>query len=115
MEAEVSGQFVEDLLTSFLSAAVGLDLRERIKQFEKLPTSCRRTIESPPNTLVWVAWISAPGVVVATGSYDHERSRQIGMHALFIEWWIPPNTRHASWWRADPSRPGEWTAGPGQP
>jgi hypothetical protein len=116
MEAKVSRQIVEKLLTLFLSAAVGLDLRERIEHLETLPTLCRRTIEAlPSEEMIWVAWITSLGVVVATGRYDHERSRQIGMHVLLIEWWIPPDTRHVSWWRADPDRPGEWTAGRGHP
>lgn len=47
MEAEVSRQFVEDLLTSFLSAALGLELNERIEQMERLPVSYRQKNRSP--------------------------------------------------------------------
>jgi hypothetical protein len=62
MEAEVSRQFVEKLLTSFSSAALGLDLRERIEHVETLPTLCRRTIESlPSEEMIWVAWITSLG------------------------------------------------------
>ena len=116
MEAEVSRQFVEDLLTSFLSAAVGLHLLERIEQPERLPTSYRRTIESLlGENVIWVAWMTAPGIAAATGRYDHERSHQICAHVLLMEWWIPPDTHHLSWWRADANRSNEWTAGRGQP
>jgi hypothetical protein len=114
MEAETSRGLLEDLLTSFLSVAVGLNLLERIEQPERLPTSYRRTIESlPGENVVWVAWRSAAGVVAATGRYDLERSHQVSAHALLIEWRIAPNTHHVSWWRSDPNRAHEWTAGRG--
>jgi hypothetical protein len=114
MEAEVPRKFVEDLLTSFLSAALGLIMHERVEQFEKLPTSYRQKIEALiGQDVIWVAWLTALGVVAATGRYDHERSRQISAHVLLIEWWIPPDTHHVSWWRADANRSNEWTAGRG--
>ena len=114
MEAEVPRKFVEDLLTSFLSAALGLSMHERVEQFEKLPTSYRQKIEAfIGQDVIWVAWMTALGVVTATGRYDHERSRQIGAHVLLIEWWIPPDTHHVSWWRAEVNRSNEWTTGRG--
>jgi hypothetical protein len=114
MEAEVSRQFVEDLLTSFLSAALGLNMHERIKQLERLPASYRQKIDALLcEEVIWVAWMTAPGVVAATGRYDRERARQIGSHVVLIEWWIPPDTHHVSWWRADANRSKEWTAGRG--
>ena len=76
--------------------------------------SFRPTIGSPPSTLIWVAWISAPGVVVATGRYDHKRSRQIDMHASFIEWFLPISTTRAGGGQILITQ-GEWTAGHGQP
>jgi hypothetical protein len=114
MEAEVSRKFVEDLLTSFLSAALGLNLHEPIEQLERLPPSYRQKLDALlSEEVIWVAWMTALGVVAATGHYDHERSRQIGAHVLLIEWWIAPDTHHVSWWRADANRSNEWTAGRG--
>jgi hypothetical protein len=114
MEAEVPRKLVEDLLASFLSAALGLSMHERVEQFEKLPASYRQKIEAPiGKDVIWVAWVTSLGVVAATGCYDLERSRQISTHVLLIEWWIPPDTHHVSWWRADPNRSDEWTAGRG--
>jgi hypothetical protein len=114
METQVSRQFVEDLLASFLSAAVGLSLDERIEQLERLPPSHRQKLDALPGEVaIWVAWVTPLGVVVATGRYDHERSRQISTHVLLIEWWAPPDVHHVSWWRADANRSNEWTAGRG--
>lgn len=114
MEATVSRKSVEDLLTSFLSAALGLNMHERIEQLERLPASYRQNIDALlSEEVIWVAWMTALGVATATGRYDHERSRQIGAHVLLIEWWIPPDTHHVSWWRADANRSNEWTAGRG--
>jgi len=116
MEAEVSQKIVEGLLTSFMSAALGLDMHERIEQLERLPTWYRERLEVIlRENLTWVAWVTSLGVIAATGRYDHERSRQISAHVVLIEWWIPPDTHHVSWWRADPDRPHEWTAGRGPP
>jgi hypothetical protein len=76
MEAEVPRKFVKDLLTSFLSAALDLSMHEPIEQFEKLPSSYRQRIEALiGQDVIWVAWLTALGVVAATGRYDHERSR----------------------------------------
>ena len=87
MKAAVSRKFVEDLLTSFLSAALGLNMHERIEQLERLPASYRQKIDALlSEEVIWVAWMTALGVVTATGRYDHERSRQIGAHVLLIEW-----------------------------
>jgi len=99
MEAEVPRKFVEDLLTSFLSAALGLSMHEPIEQFEKLPASYRQRIEALMGEgVIWVACMTALGVVAAAGRYDHERSREMSAHVLLIEWWRPPDTHHVSWW-----------------
>jgi hypothetical protein len=114
MEAEVSQTIVEGLLTSFMSAALGLEMHERVERLERLPAWYRERLEVvPKETLTWVAWVTSLGVIAATGRYDQERSRQISAHVILIEWWISPSTHHVSWWRADPARPGEWTAGRG--
>jgi hypothetical protein len=116
METQVSRQFVEDLLASFLSAAPGLSLDQRIERPEGLPASYRQKLDALPNeAAIWVAKVTPLGVVAATGRYDHERSRQISTHVLLIEWWVPPDVHHVSWWRADANRSNEWTAGRGLP
>jgi hypothetical protein len=105
---------VEDLLTSFLTNAVGLDLHERIVELEKLPKSHRLLMQPEVGAeSIWVSWRTSIGIVSATGRYDPEQSRRTYAHVLMIEYWIPPDTHHASWWRADPQHPTEWTAGRG--
>ncbi len=113
MDAEVSRRLIEDLLASFLSAAVGLELQERIEQLEKLPARHRERLEALEERAIWIAWETSVGAVTATGRYDPEQSRRTYSHVVFIECWIPPDTHHASWWRADPQHPTEWTAGRG--
>jgi len=116
VHAEISRTFVEDLLTSFMSAALGLEMEQRIEQLERLPTGYRERFEGiSEEGAPWVAWATGLGVIAATGRYDHERSLLISAHVVLIEWWIPPNTHHESWWRADRDRPREWTAGRGSP
>jgi hypothetical protein len=105
---------VEDLLTSFLKNAVGLDLHERIVGLENLPKSHRLLVQ--PEVCaesIWVSWRTNIGIVSATGRYDAEQSRRTYSHVVMIEYWIPPDTHHASWWRADPLHPTDWTAGRG--
>ena len=113
MEVEVPRKLVEDLLTSFLIGALGLKLHEPIDQLEKLPARHREAFAALEETPIWISWVSSLGVLSATGRYDPEQSRRTCSHVVLIEYWIPPNTHHASWWRANRSRPTEWTAGRG--
>src|SRR5258708_9099701 len=112
MEAEIPGQVVEDLLTSFLSAALGLELHVSIDTLERLPLNHRDRLQAVAvERIIWVAWQTNLGVVLPTARYHHQHSRRMTAHAMLIEWWIPPDTHHAGWWRANPKRPTEWTAG----
>jgi hypothetical protein len=115
-EEDVSRKLIEDLLTSFLIGALGLELHVNIEELETLPASRRLRLQlevEDDAELVWVAWQTNVGVVAATGRYDHEQSRRSSTHALLIEWWMPPDTHHRSWWRANPQHLTEWTAGRG--
>ncbi|SRR5258708_38311289 len=116
MEAEVSRQLVEDLLTSFLNSALGLELHVNIDKLERLPPNHRERLQATAvEPIVWVAWQTSLGVVAATGRYDRDQSLCLGAHVMLIDWWIPPNTHHSSWWRANPKHPTEWTAGRARP
>jgi hypothetical protein len=110
---DISRAQIEDLLSSFLSGALGLELRQRIEQHENLPARHRETLEALEESAIWVCWVTNLGVVSATGRYDPEQSCRTYSYAVLIEYWIPPDTHHASWWRADPQHPTEWTAGRG--
>ena len=105
---------VEDLLTSFLKHAVGLELHDRIFKLEKLPKSHRLLVQPEADgEPIWIAWATDRGVVSATGHFDVDQSHRLGAHVMLIDWWITSGTHHSSWWRADPRRPTEWTAGRG--
>jgi hypothetical protein len=110
---DLSRAQIEDLLSSFLSGALVLELLERIEQLEKLPAPHRERLAALEESPIWIAWVTDRGVVSATGRYDPEQSRRTYSHVVLIEYWIPPDTHHASWWRADPQHPTEWTAGRG--
>jgi hypothetical protein len=105
---------VEDLLTAFLSGALGLELHMSIDTLERLPPVHRERLQTiGVESVIWVGWQTNVGVVAATGRYDHDQSQRLGEHVMLIDWWIPPNTHHSSWWRANPKHPTEWTAGRG--
>jgi hypothetical protein len=112
-EGEISQKLIEDLLTSFLCNAVGLDLHQRIEHLEKLPGPHRERLEAVEENPVFVAWVTNVGVVSATGRYDADQSRRTYAHVLLIDWWLPSGTHHSSWWRANPQHLNEWTAGRG--
>ena len=106
------GQFVEGLLNSYLKWAADLTLQVRILDLAKLPNGCEQWIGFVNETnLPWVAWETSRGLVTATGQYDHEQSIRTGYWVLLIDWSLPPHSRNSSWWRSDPRRPREWTAG----
>ena len=112
---DISRAQIEDLLSSFLAGALGLELHQRIEQLEKLPAPHRGRLEVLEESPIWIAWMTERGVVSATGRYDAEQSRRTYSHVIFIEHWTPADIHHASWWRADPQHPTEWTAGRGGP
>jgi hypothetical protein len=109
-------KFVEGLLDNYLRWAAGLMLQTRITDLSELPKACAPWIDRINATNVpWVAWETHRGLVTATGQYDHAQSVRTGSWVLFIEWSLPPHSRNGSWWRSDPRRPREWTAGWGHP
>jgi hypothetical protein len=115
IDTVASRDFVEGLLDGYLTWAADFILQTRISDLTKLPSCCAQWIERVNETkLPWVAWQTDRGLVTATGRYDHAQSIRTGSWVLYIEWSLPPHSRNASWWRSDPRRPREWTAGWGR-
>ena len=112
---EVAREFIEELLTAFLFGALGLELLDKIDTLAGLPLEHRRRMQTiAAEHLPWTAWQTDHGIVVVTGRYYRGQSQRLNAHLVFIEWWISSDTHHAGWWRADPERPSEWTAGRGR-
>jgi hypothetical protein len=107
---------IEALLTSFLSAALGLKLSSPL---HAQPATHARvdpelhSFNDEANPRGWCAWETDRGAVRAYGEIDAAHSRGPGSLIVFIEWWLPPNIHHAGWWRCDTKRPQEWTKGRG--
>jgi hypothetical protein len=103
-------------LESFVTAGLGLELSARIEDVNGLPElRIAPTCQSPGSERVCAAWHTTDGRVTICGSYDHQHSRRMKTHVLWIEWWIPLEIHHAGWWRCDPKRIRDWTRGQGTP
>jgi hypothetical protein len=109
---------LEVLLRNFLSAAVGLRLTEAVRAAPALAaatgSSAVAVRADPAGADTCYAWRTEAGVVRARGHVDVGQSQMVGATVVFIEWWGPPNTHYAGWWRCDLKRPREWTYGRGQ-
>jgi hypothetical protein len=115
-DAMLPRQFVEGLLETYLTWAADFLLQERVSDLSKLPNCCAAWIARVNETQVpWIAWQTQRGLVTATGIYDHEQSRRTGSWVMFIDWSLSPHAHNGSWWRSDPRRPREGTAGRGRP
>lgn len=105
---------VENLLTGFLSGALGAQPIVQLTNLNMLPKACRAQVQIPEASgSVWIAWSTASGPMVVWGKVDLQGSRQINACLMFLEWWDTPKGYHALWAHCDPKRPSEWTIGRG--
>jgi hypothetical protein len=103
---------VEKLLKCFLVGALNVTPEDRIVDIREIPEPCgARVRAAQAQGLAWGAWFSDRGPVVAWGAYDGEASARLGLHQLYIEWFLPPAEFHALWCRCHPKRPTEWIFG----
>jgi hypothetical protein len=105
---------VENLLTGFISGAVGVELRIRL-DISELPADCRKHLRvAEASGRVWTAWSTERGPMAAWGEYHLEPSKRLYAYLLFVEWWLIPSGHHSQWCYCDPKRPTEWTVGQGR-
>jgi hypothetical protein len=109
---------VEELLANFLAAAVGLKLFAAVPavRLRAMAPELSEGVVSGAHAQdaeVWYAWRTEAGVARARGQIDVAHSLKVGTTVVFIEWWVPPGTHHAGWWRYDTRRPCDWTKGRG--
>jgi hypothetical protein len=104
---------MEELLESFLTAALGLTPESRIEEVSQLPDVPIRLNPPQESARACAAWDTERGRVVICATYHAEQSRRVKSHVLWLEWWILSDVRHEGWWRCDPKRPRDWTKGHG--
>jgi hypothetical protein len=105
---------MEELLESFVTAALGLTLESRIQEANQLPeVHLRPTKETSDDARVCAAWHTTPGRVIICATYNAEHSRRMKAHVLWLEWWIRPHIHHEGWWRVEPKWPRDWIKGCG--
>ena len=109
---------VENLLTGFLSGALGMELIVRLSNLQDVPSVCCSRLDLINIIEVagaWIAWSTRYGAVAAKGSLDIEGSRRIQACLLRIEWFDTVSGHHSLWAHCDAKRPTEWTIGRGRP
>lgn len=115
MTSDVSRAQVVSLLDGFLSGTQVVELRTAVEDLKELPIWFRTHLEGASNLgRIWTAWSTDAGYMIAWGDYDHDQSRRIRGHVLFIEWCLSPSEHHASWWYCYAKRPKEWICGRGR-
>lgn len=112
---DLSRPDVENLLTGFLSGALGMELIGRLTGFKDVPSVCCSRLNRVEEVAgAWIAWSTPAGPVLAWGCVDAQGSRRINACLLFIEWTDTPSGHHSLWAYCDPKRPTEWTIGRGR-
>ena len=111
---DLSRSDVENLLTGFLSGALGMELIVRLKDLNDLPKAWRTQVQLAENSGdAWIAWSTRCGPIAAWGRCDLQGSRRINACLLRVEWCDTLGGHHSLWSYCDPKRPIEWTVGRG--
>ena len=107
---------MEDLLTGFLSGALGVILIGRLNNITDLPGAYRTHLQlAETSGDAWIAWSTPHGPMAVWGNCDVEGSRRINGYLLRVEWCDAQGGLHSLWSYCDPKRPTEWTIGRGRP
>jgi hypothetical protein len=106
---------MEELLESFVTAGLGLELSSRVDDVSQLPEAKGTTCHSQDRARVCAAWDTTEGQVIICATYHAEHSKRMRAHVLWLEWWIPPQVHDEGWWRVEPKWPRDWIKGQGTP
>jgi hypothetical protein len=101
---------MEQLLAHFLVGGLGLTLQGAVHDSSAMPPQAGRAPPAHTDPPVWAAWHSDQGLIKIHAAYDGEQSQRLGMHVVYLEWWLG-KAHHEGWWRCDMKRLGEWTRG----
>lgn len=104
---------LEELLESFATAALGLELKGRLKDFSALPPHSSRCGIADSQPCRRVAWHSERGIATLRAVYDEVQSLKVRAQVVEIAWWIGTE-HHEGWWHRYPKFPGDWIKGIGR-
>jgi hypothetical protein len=110
-DLEVSA--IENILESFATAALGLELKDRIRDLSSLPHSLNVSDTSDRSPTAWAAWHTDRGVVTLRALYDEVQSQRVRAHVVRIAWWIGTE-HHDGWWHSYAKFPRDWIKGIGR-
>jgi hypothetical protein len=114
LASDLSRSDVENLLAGFLTGARSVQLGKRLTELDDLPAAYRTHVQlAEASGVVWAAWSTQCGPVVAWAKVDAQGSGRSSAYLLQFEWYETLSGHHALWCHCDPKRPTEWTIGRG--
>jgi hypothetical protein len=103
---------IQELMESFATAGLGLELKGRIKDLSSLPHHLN--LDAAVFAPCAAAWYTQRGVATLSVTYDEAKSMRVKAHVLKIAWWIG-DEHHDGWWHCYPKFPRDWIKGFGRP
>jgi hypothetical protein len=110
----VDSSAMEQLLKSFATSALGVELGARITDAHRLPPGHQRARTDVQGPSGWCAWHTTSGPLTLLGRYDEAQSVLVKAHVLLFDWWMGDDEHHESWWHCYPKFPCDWIKGPGR-
>jgi hypothetical protein len=104
---------LEELLESFATAALGLELKSRIEDLSVLPHHSSCCCVSATGPWARAAWNTERGVAIVRTVYDEVQSQRVRADVVKIAWWIGA-VHHEGWWHCYPKFSRDWIKGIGR-
>jgi hypothetical protein len=104
---------LEELLESFATAGLGLELKGRMKDLSALPPQSSCCGDSDAHLCARVAWHTERGIATLRAVYDEAQSLKVRAQVVKIAWWIGTE-HHEGWWHRYPKFPRDWIKGIGR-